>query len=153
MENEWKNQFPPGKTARENSAPGKSAHRIPVFISTGMLALAVLIGIATLAPELLGRGSGFQKVLIMMVEPYAEMMRQSYFKNGEIEYVVFVSGEKKDLAHKVNREPGIRYLGEGALPRSIVVSLSVPIKSSLQRLRNLPFTGMLFRSDNLLFCH
>lgn len=143
MENEWKNQPRSEKIIRG----------IPLFVSAAMLVLGALIGIATLAPDLLGRDSGFQKLLTMMVEPYAEMMRQGYSENGEVEYVVFVSGEKKDLPLKVNREPGIRYLGEGALPRTIVVSLSVPIKSSLERLRNLPFTRMTFRSQNLLFCH
>ena len=143
MENEWKNQ----------PASEKIIRGVPVFVSIGMLMLAGLIGIAILAPGLLGKNSGFQKVLTMMVEPYAELMRQGYSKNGEVEYVVFISGEKKDLPLQVNREHGLRYLGEGALPRTIVVSLSAPIKSSLKRLKSLPFTGMTFQSQNLLFCH
>lgn len=143
MENEWKNQ------------PDSEAivRRIPVFFSAGILVLFTLIGIATLAPDLLGGNNGFQKVLSMMVEPYVELMRQSYSKNGEIEYVVFVSGKEQNLPGRVNREAGVRYLREGIVPSTIVVSLSVPIENPLKRLRNLPFTRVVVRNNGLFFCH
>lgn len=126
---------------------------IPAVLTILILGLSVLIGTAVLAPQFFGVNSGVQKALVLFVEPYRELLADNQRGNGAIEYVVYVSGDEKQVASRLNAEPGIRYLREGALTGTVVISLKSPVKDSLARLRKLPFAGFAFRSNGFYFCH
>ena len=143
METDWK-----GST----SPPGP-AGKIPVLIVGGTLVLALLMGLAALAPGFFGENSVMKSVLMAFVEPYREIIKANFPTQGEIEYIVFTVGEGTDYEAAFAKEPSIRFLRTGTLPGTIVVSLKVPSRPAVKQLRQMPFAGLVIPNNGLFFCH
>lgn len=128
---------------------GRRAH-----VAWILIALAVAIGIAAGTKD--AWLPGFQRLLLYAGKSYLKAMQADGVRtSGTSEYLVVLSSEaaRKDTLAFIASHPNMSYAGESIYPRTVRVTLKVPVTDGKNALEALPSVDFLIPNSPLLLCH
>lgn len=124
-------------------------------IVAGALCLGLLYAALPAADGMLAWRKAGKQMLAVLIAPYLEMLSVSVPIGGEVEYVIFLRDPHDETARDrfLAHQAGLRFLREGTLAGTLVVSVKTPAAEPLAMLRQQPWVRLTVRNQGLFFCH
>ena len=124
------------------------------YIAWILIALALAVGVATVTRD--AWVPGFQRLMLYAGKSYLKAMQADGVRtSGTSEYLVVLSNDaaRKDTLAFIASHPNMSYAGESIYPRTVRVTLKVPVTDAKKALEALPNVDFLIPNSPLLLCH